>query len=104
MPTTCPRFDHCGAPLYPLDDWKRRYHVKGEPVCFYLREAAKRGGCLAPRGDIPKELAEKVAEAYREIIFSPCSSLSDVRRRLLRAALSPSKSDTGVSPRTRASP
>jgi hypothetical protein len=46
MPHDCPRFDHCNAPICPVDDWVRGHHVKGEPVCFYLREAAKHGGTL----------------------------------------------------------
>ncbi len=49
MTNPCPRFDHCNAPLCPLDDWTLRHHVKGEPVCFYLREAAKHGGTLFRR-------------------------------------------------------
>jgi hypothetical protein len=91
MPDDCPRFHHCNAPLCPVDDWAQRYQVKGEPVCFYLREAAKHGGTPPLTGDIPAELAAKVAETYREIVSSPCSHLGEVRRRLARAALSPSK-------------
>ncbi len=91
MPNPCPRFDRCGAPVCPLDDWKSPHHVKGEPVCFYLREAAKRSGNLPPMGDIPKELAGQVSQAYREIVSLPCSRWGDIRRRLARAALSPSK-------------
>lgn len=93
MPNACSRFDSCSAPLCPLDDWKTHHHIKGEPVCFYLREAAKHGGALPPTGDMPTELAGKVSEAYREIVSSPCSTLGDVRRRLSRAASSPSKRD-----------
>ena len=96
MPNACPRFDHCSAPLCPLDDWKRCHHVKGEPVCFYLREVAKHGGTLPQRGDMPAELVEKVSQAYRKIISSPCSRWGDVRRRLARAALSPSKRDASL--------
>src|SRR5258705_14014013 len=91
MTHSCPRFDHCNAPICPVDEWKSHHHIKGEPVCFYLREAAKRAGTLSPRGDIPTELTEKVSQAYREIVSSPCSHWGDVRRRLVRAALSPSK-------------
>ena len=93
MTSPCVRFLHCNAPLCPLDDWKLRRHVKGEPVCFYLREAAKHGDTLPPTGDIPTELIEKVSEAYPKIISSPCSRWGDVRRRLTRAALSLSKRD-----------
>ena len=97
MTSPCIRFLHCNAPLCPLDNWTSRHHVKGEPVCFHLREMAKHGGSPPLTGDIPKELTEKVSQAYREIVSSPCSQWGDVRRRLERAALSPSKSDTGVS-------
>ena len=93
MSHLCPRFDHCNAPLCPLDNWSTRHHVKGEPVCFYLREAAKHGGRLPLRGDIPTELAGKVSQAYQEIISSPCSPWGDIRRRLVRATRSPSKRD-----------
>lgn len=96
MTNPCPRFDRCRAPLCPLDDWKSCHHVKGEPVCFYLREAAKHGGTLPPRGDIPTELTGLVSQAYREIVCSPCSRWGDIRRRLARAALSPSKRTRGV--------
>ena len=96
MTNPCPRFDHCNAPVCPLDDWKSPHHVKGEPVCFYLREAAKHGGTLPPRGDIAAELASLVSQAYQEIVSSPCSRWGDIRRRLARAALSPSKRTRGV--------
>ena len=96
MPNVCPRFDHCSAPLCPLNDWKTHHHLKGEPVCFYLQETAKQGGMLPPMGDMPMELTVKVSEAYHEIISSPCSQWGDVRRRLTRAALSPSKRDASL--------
>jgi len=96
MTSPCVRFLYCNAPLCPLDNWTSHHHVKGEPVCFYLREAAKHGGTLPQTGDIPAELIEKVSQAYREIVSSSCSPWGDVRRRLLRAALSPSKSARSI--------
>lgn len=96
MVNPCPQFDHCNAPLCPLDGWKTHHHIKGEPVCFYLRETAKHGDTLPPTGDMPAELAANVSEAYREIVSSPCCHLGDVRRRLRRAALSPSKRNARV--------
>ncbi len=96
MTSPCVRFLHCNAPLCPIDSLSSCHHVKGEPVCFYLRETAKHGGNLPLTGDVPKELTDKVAEAYREIIFSRCSCWGDVRRRLLRATLSPSKRNAGL--------
>lgn len=83
----CPKFDTCDASLCPLDDWARHHHLDGEPVCLYLREAAKRAGILKSDPYIPRELAEKVSLAYPAIV----SRWGDIRRRLVRAALSPSK-------------
>ena len=91
MVHVCPQFDHCSAPICPVDNGTLRYHAKGESGCFYLREAAKHGGKLPPRGDMPAELAVKVSEVYHEIISSPCSRWDDIRRRLVRAVASPSK-------------
>ena len=91
MVHVCPKFDHCSAPICPVDKGTLRYHAKGESVCFYLREAAKHGGRLPPTGDVPTELIAKVSDAYGEIVSSPCSPLGDIRRRLRRAALSPLK-------------
>src|SRR5438552_159159 len=99
MTSPCVRFLHCNAPLCPLDNWKLRHHVKGESVCFHLWEMAKHSGNLPLTGDVATELAEKVSEAYREIVFSPCSHWGDVRRRLSRATVSPSKSDARISQR-----
>ena len=68
----CPRFDRCSAPICPLDaDWRHRAHLTGEPICVFLREAAKQGGKLGVtaekrlitgdiRGDIPGENRFKV--------------------------------------------
>lgn len=83
----CPKFSSCNASLCPLDDWGRHQHLDGEPVCLYLREAAKQAGILNSDPYIPGELSEKVSQAYPAIV----SRWGDIRRRLVRAALSPSK-------------
>lgn len=83
----CPKFETCNAPICPLDDWARSYHMDGEPICLYMREAAKRGGILKSDPYIPGKVAEKVTQAYPAII----SRWGDIRRRLARAALTPSK-------------
>ncbi len=121
----CPRFDRCSAPICPLDaDWQHRAHLNGEPICIFLREAAKQGGKLRvstekrpitgdfrdyipdkdgsgvptypPTPDqrhvtqktaITAPLAEALNKAYPDI--RDC--FSDIRRRLDRAANSPSK-------------
>jgi len=42
LPSDCPRFDRCAAPVCPLDpEHARSTHLPGEPVCFYLRATAK---------------------------------------------------------------
>ena len=121
----CPRFDRCSAPICPLDtDWQLRTHLPGEPICAFLREAAKQGGSLPfdaekraitgdLRGDIPGEnrfkvptyrpspdercVAEKtaitapLAEAVNKAYPDFRSRFPDIRRRLDRAANSPSK-------------
>ena len=40
----CPKYERCSAPICPLDpNWRKRRHLKGERVCFYLCEAQKGG-------------------------------------------------------------
>ena len=48
MPTItlyqCPKFQHCNAPICPLDaEWQKIKHFQGDRVCFYLIEAKKQG-------------------------------------------------------------
>lgn len=87
-PETCPRFDACGANLCPLDSqWRKRSHLKSEPVCSLMMDAAKAGG--------PERLHEKssaIAEAV--LTASPLIALEhpDIARRLTRAAKSGSRS------------
>lgn len=89
-----PKFDECSAPVRSLDDWKSHHHIKGEPVCSYLRECAKQSGEFPLTGDKPAELTEKVCNARD--CFVACSLFGDIRRQLARAALSPSKHNTGI--------
>jgi hypothetical protein len=38
----CPRFNHCSAPLCPIDPvWRKRAMLKNERVCHYLTEVCK---------------------------------------------------------------
>ncbi len=112
----CPRFDRCSAPICPLDrDWRLRKHLSGEPICAYLREAAKQGGKLPLNGEnrpisgdlggyisrepdkaipayqvtpvIPYDIRKSVNKAYTAIR----TRFTDIRRRLDRAATSPSR-------------
>ena len=40
----CPKYNHCDAPLCPLDpEWKRRKMIQDENLCHYLCEASKHG-------------------------------------------------------------
>ena len=65
----CPRFDHCCAPICPIDtDWRKRAHRKGEPVCAYLRRYAKDPLWGQKQGTVPTELWLKVVEVYPQVI------------------------------------
>lgn len=79
----CPKFDHCSAPICPLDeDWRVRKHLNGEAVCLWLREHAKGYSVHA-------DLSEQVAECYSEIFH--VGGYSNVRVALNRSAKSASK-------------
>lgn len=40
----CPKFESCSANICPLDnEWFKRSDVRGEPVCFFMRESVKDG-------------------------------------------------------------
>lgn len=42
QPQDCPRYDRCSANVCAFDaDWRKRSHVRGDEVCFYLLEAVK---------------------------------------------------------------
>ena len=84
----CPRFDSCNAPICPLDpDWRRAQHLKGEPVCLWLREAVKPGGIARIATAAAGDIADTVAEALPAIM----ASSSDIRHKLSAASLSGSK-------------
>jgi len=41
-PQDCPRYGRCSANVCPLDaDWRKRSHVRGDEVCFFLTESVK---------------------------------------------------------------
>ena len=86
----CTQFDHCSAPICPLDpNWRVCKHLNGEPVCLWLREYAKDPDMGNLSSSVHTELAPQVAECYREVFASV--GYSDIRTRLTRAAKSPSK-------------
>ena len=84
----CPRFDKCNAPICPLDpDVLDRAHVKGDPVCHYLRLYAKNALWGLKPGSLPANLPIRVAEAYPRLI----ARYAPLKKALLRAAKSPPK-------------
>jgi hypothetical protein len=41
-PQDCPRYNRCSANVCPLDaDWRKRTHVRGDEICFFLTESVK---------------------------------------------------------------
>ncbi len=66
--TRCPRFAACSAPLCPLDpDRPVRSHLRGEPVCAYLRELVKADGPARVRQVMPEDLFELIAAVAAEL-------------------------------------
>ena len=84
----CPRFGECCAPVCPLDpDVLDRVHIKGAPVCHYLRLYAKNGFCGLKPGSLPANLPIRVAEVYPRLV----ARYAPLKKALLRAAKSPPK-------------
>tara|TARA_Y100000588_G_scaffold250656_1_gene265179 strand:+ start:2062 stop:2397 length:336 start_codon:yes stop_codon:yes gene_type:complete len=84
----CPKFECCSAPICPIDpEWKKRVHIKGDPVCFYLRQHAKDALWGQKAGCVARELVAKVGEAYPEVIVR----YAPIKTSLARAARSPAK-------------
>ena len=84
----CPRFDKCNAPICPLDpDVLDRVHVKGDPVCHYLRLYVKNALWGLKSGSVPANLPIRVAELYPLLFFHS----GPLHTALLRAAKSPPK-------------
>ena len=88
----CPKFDRCSAPICPLDPyWNESTYLRGEPVCLYLREAAK-GVDLGLIGVLPLGMPLIVGKAFRQIIHTVripnLVGHGDLRRRLVETAKS----------------
>jgi hypothetical protein len=93
-PGDCKRFDFCSCPVCPLDPhWSRCRHLKGEPVCLWLRERAKVGGEHAIRGSLPADQAAAVETVF-QLVWLRRNPLS---RALSRAADTGSKLASGRS-------
>ena len=88
----CPRFDRCNAPICPLDpDVFERVHIKGYPVCHYLRLYAKNALWGLKPGNLPANLPIRVAELYPQLI----ARYGPLKTALLRAAKSPLRGFSG---------
>ena len=84
----CPRFDGCNAPICPLDPYVLdTVHVKGNPVCNYLRLYVKNALWGLKPGSLPANLPIRVAELYTLLFFR----YAPLKAALLRAAKSPPK-------------
>lgn len=92
----CSKFDSCSAPVCPLDPmWRQMGHLSEERACLYLRESAKPGGMERIGTSLPRELADRVAEAYREIVGTETMpgrrGLGSLRSRITAASKTGSK-------------
>ena len=66
----CPKYERCSAPICPLDpNWRKRRHLKGERVCFYLCEAQKGGSEAIFGGRGLEELYRLMVEATPDIFI-----------------------------------
>jgi hypothetical protein len=66
--TACPRYEACSAPLCPLNrDRSVRSHLRGEPVCGFLRELVKAGGPARVKTAVPEDLFELIGAAAVEL-------------------------------------
>jgi hypothetical protein len=84
----CPRFDGCCAPICPLDpDVLDRAHIKGDPICHYLRLYVKRALWGLKTGSIPANLTIRIAAAYSRLT----ARYGPLKRTLERVANSPPK-------------
>ncbi len=85
-PSDCAKYESCSAPICPLDpDWRKRNHLKGERVCFYLTEYAKPAARPILRGCLAGEHYQALAKAYPDII----ATLGHLRRQLRRSSKNP---------------
>jgi len=95
--TDCPKFEKCNAPVCPLHDGHTT-HLKGEPVCFYLREYVKQGGKAKLRGVLPGEMVDRLGKVLPEVV----ARHSDINKQLKQSALTGSKMDALSKPRREA--
>lgn len=98
LPEQCPRWEQCSAPICPLDqDWRVRPHLRGDPICLWLREAVKEGGEGLLRRHLPWELCQAVLRCLPEAM----ATVGIISMRLQRASRQGSKVRIGASLRKR---
>jgi hypothetical protein len=105
-PEDCPKYERCNANICPMDaERHRRSHVRGEPVCLWLREFSKEGGEARIRERLPQDQAEAVKVAYLEITLPMLTTgavsigIGEVRRVLRQSAKKGSKLEAGSAAR-----
>jgi len=79
----CPKYERCSAPICPLDpNWRKRRHLKGERVCFYLCEAQKDGSEVIFGGRGLGKLFKLMVEATPDI----STRWGTIKKALVKAA------------------
>jgi hypothetical protein len=69
--SSCDRFQTCSASVCPLEHgWKKRKHLKGERICYYLLEAQKDGAKANFEGAGKDKLYELIVSLTPAIISS----------------------------------
>lgn len=88
MRPDCPKWDGCNAPLCPLDpDAPLRRHLRGEPLCLWLRELVKEDGGAT----LARALAADAAATVAAMAPAIMDRSSDVRTKLRAASRTGSK-------------
>lgn len=86
----CPKWISCSAPVCPLDDdHLMTVHLKGERICFYLRESVKDGVEAIFRGSPAEALYLYIRERLPAII----ETYGPIRRGLKSSRKTGSKMD-----------
>lgn len=92
-PSDCPKFSKCNAPICPLDqDWDKRTHSHGEPICLWLREWSKPTGKATLGHAVGEQMARRIGETAPLI----SARHSDIRDSLRQAAKYGSKVANGM--------
>jgi hypothetical protein len=87
MAMSCPKFDSCSAPYCPAIGGT---HLRGEPVCHYLKESVKADGQARVRGSLSKPLADTVIKDGLRLI----NTMGPLSKPLRRASKQGSRMDS----------